>query len=176
MITIISSTNRPGANSLLIANYYKQLVEELGAKAQVLNLQDLPADSIVSALYDNTGKNDVFNTLAKEVGENQKFVFIIPEYNGSFPGVLKAFVDGLDYPNTFKNKTCALVGLSSGIQGGILAMSHFTDILNYLGADVLGLKVKIPHVEKNFDGVGLKVKLHAELMREQAEKLIKKSV
>ena len=69
-----------------------------------------------------------------------KFVFVVPEYNGSFPGVFKAFVDGLKYPASFKDKKCALVGISSGTQGGALALSHLTDIFNYLGMNVLALK------------------------------------
>lgn len=172
MITIISSTNRPGAISLQVAEYYRKLLEALGTPAQIISLQELPDNTLGSALYDNTGKNADFNTIARYVGDSEKFIFIIPEYNGSFPGALKLFVDGLEYPNTFKNKKAALVGIASGIQGGILAMSHFTDILNYLGADVLGLKIKVPKIEDNFDGNEFRQPLHRQLFREQAEKLI----
>ena len=38
------------------------------------------------------------------MSQSEKFVFIVPEYNGSFPGVLKTFIDGLAFPDTFEQK------------------------------------------------------------------------
>jgi NAD(P)H-dependent FMN reductase len=103
---------------------------------------------------------------------SDKFVFVVPEYNGSFPGVLKAFIDGLDYPNPFKNKKCALVGLSSGVQGGALALSHLTDILNYLGMHVLALKVRMPGIERIFSEGVISDKLVLELLDMQVKDLM----
>jgi chromate reductase len=77
-------------------------------------------------------------------------VFIVPEYNGSFPGVLKVFIDGLNFPNSFIHKKTAIVGISDGVQGGAIALSHLTDIFHYLGLNVLAQKVKIPFLKKNF--------------------------
>jgi chromate reductase len=154
MITIISGTNRVPSNSIKIAEYYKKLLESHGAESQILDLSKLPERFIFSALYENTGKDPEFNTLTEYIKNSDKFVFIVPEYNNSFPGVLKGFIDGLSYPNTFKNKKGALVGISSGVMGAALALSHLTDILNYLGMNVLAIKPRIPRVENNFkDGV-----------------------
>jgi NAD(P)H-dependent FMN reductase len=104
--------------------------------------------------------------------QSEKFVFIIPEYNGSFPGVLKAFIDGLEYPSSFKNKKCALIGISSGLQGGGLALSHMTDIFNYLGMNVLALKPKLARIEANFNGEEITDKLYNQLLEEQVELLM----
>ena len=82
-----------------------------------------------------------------QIDQCEKFVFITPEYNGSFPGVLKAFIDGMRFPGTFEGKKCALVGISAGTQGGALAMSHLTDIFNYLGMTVLANKPRLPLLE-----------------------------
>ena len=107
------------------------------------------------------------------MSQAQKYVFIVPEYNGSFPGVLKTFIDGLEYPNTFKNKKCALVGLSSGVQGGGLALSHLTDIFNYCGMNVLALKPKLARIEAHIDGdFQITNNLYMQLLKEQAEKFI----
>lgn len=149
IIYIISGTNRENALSLEIAHIYKNEIENLGAKAEIIDLKELPEDYIAAALYDNAGAHEGMVELRKKMKEGKKFVFIIPEYNGSFPGVLKAFIDGLEFPHTFTNKKCALVGVSSGIQGGVLAMSHMTDILNYCGSHVLARKVKLAGIGKN---------------------------
>ena len=103
---------------------------------------------------------------------SEKFVFIVPEYNGSFPGVLKAFIDGLEYPGTFRGKKCALVGLSSGVQGAGLALSHLTDIFNYCGMHVLALKPKLARIEANMEDTKITNQLYNDLLKEQALSLL----
>lgn len=173
MITLISGTNRPTSNSRAIVNLYASMLEQQGVTYQILDLEELPADFTVSALYDNTGKNEAFNKLSAMIGESDKFVFVVPEYNSSFPGVLKAFIDGLAYPNTFKDKKGALIGLSSGMQGSGLALSHLSDILNYLGMHVMAMRLKLAHIEKNFDGQKLTNELYQELLEQHLEQFLK---
>ncbi|MCC5943928.1 MAG: NAD(P)H-dependent oxidoreductase [Bernardetiaceae bacterium] len=150
MIAIISGTNRKQAYSYQIALLYQKALEAMGEQVILLDLDELPPDFIVSALYENNGKNDIFNTFVEKIQRADKYIFIVAEYNNSFPGVLKAFIDGLPYPSDFKLKPVALVGLSAGPQGGLLALSHLTDILHYLGAMVLPLKVRLPQIQKHF--------------------------
>lgn len=169
MITIISGTNRPDSKTRAVVNFYASLLESKGITHQILDLAQLPPDFVKSALYNNTGKNEQFNQLSGMVAQSEKFVFVVPEYNGSFPGVLKTFIDGLDYPYTFKSKKAALVGISSGMQGGLLALSHLTDIFNYLGMHVLALKVKLPFISKNFDGNQITNQMFLELMEQQVD-------
>ncbi|WP_018478437.1 NADPH-dependent FMN reductase [Pontibacter roseus] len=172
MITIITGTNRPHSRSRAVAELYAQILRERGIDVQILDLADLPADFTTSALYDNVGLNEDFNRLSSAIGASDKFVFVVPEYNGSFPGVLKAFIDGLAYPNTFRNKKAAMVGLSSGVQGSGLAMSHLTDIFNYLGMHVLALKPRLAQFEKNYDGTTITNQLYKELLDQQIEQFI----
>jgi NAD(P)H-dependent FMN reductase len=140
---IISGTNRLEALSPVIAKTYAQLAKDEGIEVDILDLRELPVDYISSALYGEAGKNEQFNVLRSKMKEAQKFVFIVPEYNGSFPGVLKAFIDGLDFPYTFTGKKAALVGVSAGMLGSSHAMSHLTDILNYCGTHVLARKPRL---------------------------------
>ena len=172
MITIIVGTNRPDSVSSSLAKEYQALLTERNAASQILDLSDLPADFIFSALYDNTGKNESFNELTDMLRPSEKFVFIVPEYNSSFPGVLKAFIDGMSYPNPLKGKKAALVGISSGHQGAALALSHLTDILNYLGMHVLAQKLKLAKIEENMTENTLKNKLYIQLLHEQVDSLL----
>ena len=172
LITIISCTNRTQSLSRIVAEYYQNLLATHQTKSQIIDLQGLPKDFIFSALYGNAGKNEDFNTYSNQVAQGEKFVFVVPEYNGSFPGVLKAFIDGLEYPSKLADKKVALVGLSSGMQGSALALSHLTDILSYLGANLLGMRVKLPKVEENLKNGKITNELYNQLLREQVEKLI----
>lgn len=172
MITIISSTNRNDSVSSQLSQQYQDILEEMNVASEIIDLNDLPADFTATALYENSGKNKQFNKMRKMMRETQKFVFIVPEYNGSFPGVLKAFIDGLEFPGSFKDKKCALVGLSSGVQGGGLALSHLTDIFNYCGMHVLAQKPKLARIESNMEGSTISNDLYLTLLKEQAEALV----
>lgn len=173
MITIICSTNRMDSVSSKISQQYARLLDKKGIQNQTIDLKDLPNDFAFSALYDKSGKNEAFNHYRKVMKECKKFVFVVPEYNGSFPGVLKTFIDGLEFPNTFTNKKCAMVGLSSGIQGAGLALSHLTDIFNYCGMNVLAQKVKLAKIEANTDDdYNITNQLYNQLLKEQVDLLI----
>jgi chromate reductase, NAD(P)H dehydrogenase (quinone) len=173
MIKIIVGTNRKNSLSRQLAEIYQETLGSMDVSSEILDMRDLPADFVFSALYENNGKNPVYNAFHDQVKTGEKFVFIVPEYNGSFPGILKAFIDGMTYPNTFRDKKCALMGLSSGIGGGGIALSHLTDIFHYLGMHVLPLKLKFAKIEENMSDNLLTNRLYMELLRSQAEMLIK---
>lgn len=173
MITIIIGTNRPNSRARRVATLYADLLRSQGAPCQLLDLVDLPPDFITSALYGNTGQNDAFNRLADLTNSADKLVFVVPEYNGSFPGVLKAFIDGLPYPGGIRGKKAALVGISTGVQGGVLALSHLTDILMYLGTAVLPARVRLPAIDKFLSEDGeLTNPLYQQLLEDQVAQLL----
>src|SRR5690554_382991 len=172
MIKIIVSTNRANAVSEKIAVFYQEILTDLGEESEIINLVDLPDDFIFSALYEKRGRNQDFNAIHEKVESGEKFVFIVPEYNGSYPGILKSFIDGMSYPNSFKNKKCALVGISSGLGGGGNALSHLTDVFHYLGMHVLANLPKLAYIEENLSGNLLTNDLYTELLRIQAQMLI----
>ena len=172
MITIVSSTNRTDSISFQISQLYQNILNDLDEASQIIDLNELPGDFTSTALYENSGKNMEFNKLRELMKSSEKFVFIVPEYNGSFPGVLKAFIDGLEYPGTFRGKKCALVGLSSGVQGAGLALSHLTDIFNYCGMHVLALKPKLARIEANMEDTKITNQLYNDLLKEQALSLL----
>jgi chromate reductase, NAD(P)H dehydrogenase (quinone) len=174
MITIIAGTNRPSSRARRISDLYAAQLRAFGAEAQILDLAALPADFTATALYDQAGQHPEFNELVSLASGADKLVFVVPEYNCSYPGVLKAFIDGLPYPGGIRNKKAALVGLSSGTQGGLLALSHLTDVLMYLGTAVLPLRVRLPNIEASLTSTGeLNNPLFDTLLREQAEQLLR---
>ncbi|RSK47028.1 NADPH-dependent FMN reductase [Hymenobacter rigui] len=174
MITIIAGTNRPNSRARRVADLYLNMLTEHGEEAQILDLQLLPLDFTTSALYHNTGQHPEFNQLVQMAEQADKLVFVVPEYNCSFPGVLKSFIDGLPYPGGIRGKKAALVGLSTGTQGGVLALNHLTDVLMYLGTAVLPQRVRLPFIDKHLaeDGT-LSDPLYQQLLLEQTEQLVR---
>ena len=152
MISIISGTNRPNSNTLKVAEYYLRTLQSKGQEARIFDLQDLPGSIIQTDLYGK--RSEAFLPIQKMITETTKFLFIIPEYNGSFPGVLKTFVDACDFPDSFYNKKAALTGISSGKYGNIRGIDHFSGICSYLHLNVLPLRLHIPAIKTEFDENG----------------------
>lgn len=172
MITIISGTNRKNAVSKKVALQYQQLLQEYEVESNIIDLALLPPDFLETALYENQGKNEGFNKLSDLMKLTEKYVFIVPEYNGSFPGILKAFLDGLEFPGTLKGKKCAMVGISAGVQGAALAMSHLTDIFNYLGMHVFAGKPKLMRIGDTLVNGKVEDDSYIKRLREQAEQFL----
>lgn len=172
MITIISGTNRKNSVSKQVALQYQEILKEEGMDSTMVDLEQLPKDFIFSALYENQGTNLDFNPIRDHMKEAQKYVFIVPEYNGSFPGILKTFLDALEFPGTLKGKKCAIVGLSAGVQGGVMAMSHLTDIFNYLGMHVLAAKPKLMQINGKMEGAKVTDASYLRYLKEQAKAII----
>ncbi|WP_370090435.1 NADPH-dependent FMN reductase [Ekhidna sp.] len=172
MITIISGTNRKNSISKQVALQYQEILKSLNMDSTIVDLENLPADFIASALYEKQGTNVDFNPIREHMKVAQKFVFIVPEYNGSFPGILKTFLDALEFPGTLKGKKCAIVGLSSGIQGGVMAMSHLTDIFNYLGMHVLANKPKLIRINGLMENGKVADEAYLKRLKTQAQDII----
>ena len=64
------------------------------------------------------------------------------------------------------------MGISSGVQGGGLAVSHLTDIFNYCGMHVLALKPKLARIETHISNKHITNDLYMELLQTQARQLI----
>lgn len=172
MIGIIIGTNRQNSLSRKVGINYQNLLKSLGQESQIIDLAELPHDFAFSALYQNSGKNEAFNIFQRTIDETQKFVFIVPEYNGSFPGVLKTFFDGLRYPDTFNNKKAALVGISAGVLGNAVGLGHLNDILSYMGTDVMGLRLKLGSMKAHFDGEEFTFDVYRNFLEKQAKTFV----
>ena len=84
--------------------------------------------------------------ISKYVRDAQKFIFIIPEYNGSYPGIWKTFIDIVP-PRYFKDKKAGIIGVSSGHAGNLRGQEHLTGVLHYLKVHVHYNKPKLSGVE-----------------------------
>ena len=152
MTTIIAATNRELSNTMKLAKYYQQQLSLKGHDAEILSLTELPDNLIHTDLYGK--RSEEFQIIQDKVTATTKFIFVIPEYNGSFPGVLKTFVDACKFPESFYGKKAILVGLSSGKYGNVRGIDHFTGICHYINMHVLPLRIHIPSINAEFDADG----------------------
>ncbi len=153
MITIISGTNRIGSNSLNVANSYSKMLQEVGLECQVLDLSQLPLTFMSEDMY-GLRTNDTKAIIDKYILPVQHFIFAIPEYNGTYPGALKLFMDAME-PKFFHHKSACLVGLATGRAGNIRGLDAFTHVLHHLQMEVLSKKVLLSQVNMLLDEEGI---------------------
>jgi len=152
MITIISSTSRPGSTTLKVAKYYQERLRAKGVEAGLLSLMQLPPNLLETDLFGK--RSEAFQSIQDIITKTDKFLFIIPEYNGSYPGVLKVFIDACSFPESFYEKKAALTGISSGRYGNIRGIDHFTGVCHYLNLHVMPLKLHIANIKTELDANG----------------------
>ncbi len=152
MIEILAATNRPGSNTLKIARLIASMYPESGASAQVLDLQSLPPEIFTSASY--AEKPHSFAPFQQRIFEADGLHIITPEYNGSFPGVLKYFIDMLKSPDSFEHLPVAFTSLAAGQWGGLRAVEQLQMLMSYRNAYMMPERVFIPLVRERFDVQG----------------------
>jgi NAD(P)H-dependent FMN reductase len=148
-VEIISGTDRPDANALRISNYLKQKYESLGVSAAIMNLQKFPMEKVSGGPYgEDIAEVERF---IKPLLDADGLVFVCPEYNGGYPGILKLFIDYLPFPESLQKKPVAFVGEATGNFGGLRAVEQLQQVAGYRNAHVFSERVFITQVHQNFD-------------------------
>lgn len=143
--TIISGTNRIGSYTEKVAAEYQRLLKEKNINAEILSLINLNVLTRTPELI--KVENEILIP-------TQKFIFILPEYNGTFPGVLKAMIDNSDIKKVWYHKKALLTGISTGRAGNLRGMDHLSASLNYLKMNVHHNKLPISVIDKVIDASG----------------------
>jgi NAD(P)H-dependent FMN reductase len=151
-ILIVSGTNRPGSNAARVAAILQSNYEKLGVASAVLSLVELPKEVFDGSAYANKPPGMV--AIQDRVLDALGLHLVVPEYNGSFPGVLKYFIDMLKFPESFMDKPIAFVGEAAGVWGGLRAVEQLQMIFGYRNAYMLPDRVFIPGVATKFDAEG----------------------
>jgi len=176
MITIISGTNRPNSRTSLIASHCLQVLYDAGEDVQLLDLVDLNLPILSDEMYNASGQHPYISTLQdKYLIHSDHWLIISPEYNGSFPGILKLFFDAVSvrrYKETFSGKSASMIGVASGRAGNFRGMEHLTGILNYLNVLVMPNKLPVSVIEKNISENGTIEKITSLVLSSFLEEMI----
>ncbi|PIR23070.1 MAG: flavoprotein [Deltaproteobacteria bacterium CG11_big_fil_rev_8_21_14_0_20_45_16] len=153
---IISGTNRPQSNTLKVSNHLAGLLKtnlrDQNENVAVLDLQNLPLEIFAPSAY--ASKPSSFDSFREAVLKADAVISVLPEYNGSAPGVFKYFLDMLPFPQSLQKIPCAFVGLSSGRFGSLRSVEHMQQIFGYRNAFIFPERIFIPAVDKSIDENG----------------------
>lgn len=164
MVTIISGTNRQGSNTRKVANYYYNILKEELDDVHFVSLED----------YETHQRTEEFINLEKNILiPSQTFIFFFPEYNGSYPGVLKSLIDNSDIRKAWWHKKAMLVGIADGRGGNLRGLDQFSNVLHYLKILVHPNKLPLSKISNELDTEGIfKNDLTKAEVRKQIDDLI----
>ena len=125
---IIVGSTREGRAAEPVAQWVHGRAKEYGNFAvTLLDLRDCPLPMFAETMasvgdFNNpTYSEPIVRRWNRTIAEGDAFIFITPEYNHSFSGVLKNGIDNVFVSFGLRNKPAAFIGYSSSAVGGARA-------------------------------------------------------
>lgn len=173
MILVVSGTNKQNSYTNVITNLYFNALQEAGADVSYFSLEGINGNFISDSMYDDK-PDEIISIQNKFFLPADKFVFIIPEYNGSFPGILKLVLDTMDVRSTFAGKRAAIVGVATGRAGNLRGIDHLTSVLHHMQVTVMPRFLPISSVKNELNENGeLKNPKTIEAFQKHVDALVK---
>jgi NAD(P)H-dependent FMN reductase len=153
----ISGSLRAGSLNTMLLRAASELAPD-GLKVAIASIREIP-------LYDGDleaqrGVPQAVQALKDQIAGAGGLLLVTPEYNNSFPGVLKNAIDWLSRPpadiaRVFADRPVALMGATPGPGGTILAQAAWLQVLRTLGTRPwFGPRLMVSRADTVFDGDG----------------------
>jgi len=169
-IHLLSSTDRPDSNALKVTNYVDGYMSGK-ADTEVFSLKDFPFEELVGGRYGD--EIESVNKFNDRFLDADGILFVVPEYNGGFPGVLKFFIDYLPFPEAMYKMPVSFIGEADGSFGALRPVEHLQQILAYRKALIYTERMFISNVNDTFDPEkGLKSDMLQGLLEDQLDGFI----
>ncbi|NLB38245.1 MAG: NAD(P)H-dependent oxidoreductase [Clostridiales bacterium] len=131
-IGIIAGSLRKGAYTKSVAKAVQDMFPK-GWEVTMIEFDHLP---LFSQDYEEDGQNPAsYTAFRNQIGAQDAFVFVTPEYNRSIPGGLKNALDVASRPyseNKWNGKPAAVISSSIGRIGGFGANHHLRQVMTFL--------------------------------------------
>jgi NAD(P)H-dependent FMN reductase len=152
MIVVLSATNRPGSNTRKVADVCVDHLRTLSEEVQLLDLADLPQEIFTPHAY--ATKPPEFAPWQQTILDADGILVVVPEYNGSFPGIVKYFIDMLKFPESLYETPCGFIGLASGQFGALRSVEQLEMIFQYRHAHLFGRRCFLSAIHRHLDEDG----------------------
>ena len=110
-ILIILGTGREEANSEKVANFVFEEAKNFDFEVNFIKVKDWLDKPFTGGMSEEKR-----NKLSEILSNSRGFIIVSPEYNHSFPGELKLFLD--EFYEEFNHKPIGICGVSRGELGG----------------------------------------------------------
>jgi len=142
-IPVILGTSRKGRASVHAANLIADLLNRrAGVRSGVIDIASVPLP------VDDAGEAIKSTAFSAAIAAADGLVIVAPEYNHSFPGLLKHALDSC--LSEYIHKAVGLVGVSAGPFAGIRVVQSLLPVMRELGLVTLFWDINIGQVGKVF--------------------------
>jgi NAD(P)H-dependent FMN reductase len=146
-IPVILGTTRKGRMSAHAARFIVGQIERRGGvTTDLIDISRLPMP------LDDAGEGIKDPAFSEKMAMADALVIVTPEYNHSFPGLLKHVLDSC--LKEYIHKAAGIVGVSAGPFGGVRVIQDFLPVLRELGLVNIFWDVNFGNVAKVFDESG----------------------
>jgi NAD(P)H-dependent FMN reductase len=142
-IPVILGTSRKGRASVHAARLLADLLNRrVGVRSEVIDIATLPLP------VDDAGEAIKDARFAAAISAADGLVIVAPEYNHSFPGLLKHALDSC--LSEYIHKAVGLVGVSAGPFAGIRVVQSLLPVMRELGLVTIFWDINVGQVSKVF--------------------------
>jgi NAD(P)H-dependent FMN reductase len=136
-------------------------LRDSGLEATLADLRDYPMPIYDGDLETGQGLPPAAKALKELARHHDGFAIASPEYNGSFPALLKNALDWISRPEpserhleVFRGKVAAILSASPGPAGGSRGLRHLRELLEMMSVTVVSPSLAIPRSNQAFDADG----------------------
>src|SRR5215471_8777302 len=160
-ILVIAGSTRAASTNRLLAREAADSLREAGLDVTLADLRDFPMPLYDADLETQSGLPPAARALKELAREADAFAIASPEYNGSYPAVLKNAIDWISRPEpgdgplqVFRDKPAAILSASPGPGGGKRGLKQLRELLEMIRMTVVPQHVSVANSGEAFDGAG----------------------
>lgn len=137
-LLVIEASARTGSLNAKLAKLAADVINKRGAIAELKSISEFDGPSFNQDIEKSSGIPSGPEQLKKRILENDAFIIVSPEYNGSMPGNLKNVIDWVSRfrPQPFNEKHALLMSASPSMAGGNRGLWSLRIPLEHLGTRV----------------------------------------
>jgi chromate reductase len=160
-ILVFAGSTRSDSLNRKLARATAEALQRRGLETTLADLRDYPMPIYEGDLEAAEGIPPRPKAFKELLRSHDVFAIASPEYNGSFPALVKNAIDWASRPEpgekhleAFRGKTAVLLSASPGPGGGQRGLRHLRELLEMIGVTVLSTQVTVPRAIEAFDADG----------------------
>ncbi len=160
-ILVLAGSARLDSVNRKVARQTVEALRDAGVEATLADLRDFPMPIYDGDLEAGEGLPPAAKALKELARGHDGFAIASPEYNGSFPALLKNALDWISRPEpgertleVFRGKVAAILSGSPGPGGGKRGLRHLRELLEMMMVRVIPRELAIARSGGAFDADG----------------------
>ena len=160
-ILVLAGSARLDSMHRKLARQAVDALRDAGVEATLADLRDFPMPMYDGDLEAGQGLPPAAKELKELARRHNGLAIASPEYNGSFPALLKNALDWISRPEPgersleiFRGKVAAILSASPGPGGGTRGLRHLRELLEMMSVSVIPQELAIARASGAFDAEG----------------------